>query len=39
MDSEELWRLFWKTGLPEAYALRGRMRKEPPVKKKTGTSV
>ena len=28
MDSELLWQLFWATGLPEAYALRGLLQEE-----------
>lgn len=28
MDAELLWLLFWATGLPEAYALRGLLREE-----------
>ena len=28
MDIEDLWRLFWRTGLPEAYSLLGLLREE-----------
>lgn len=28
MDAEALWLLFWTTGLPEAYALRGLLQEE-----------
>ena len=28
MDAEALWLLFWTTGLPEAYILRGLLREE-----------
>lgn len=28
MDAEALWLLFWTTGLPEAYTLRGLLQEE-----------